>query len=169
DGGVVTDFPLGDFVDGTWTFTVTSERPAVVAVRTSTVTLAGSAQSSVDSGTPAVVTATDFAWFVGAPELKKEALVSVAAGPSPILHLVNTGPTDASVAIDATGGAGTTVTVKAGGASAIPVTGGISYTLKGFDSLRVSVSYQGNGRLAGFVVSPPVGLSHPVTVFNQFG
>ncbi len=169
ESGIVTDVPLGDFLKGTWTFTVTSETPAVVAARTTTVTLATDPTSSVDSGTDPVVTSTDFAWFVGAPELDGTALVSVAKGPSPMLHLANTGTADAVVTIDASAGAGTTVTVPSGHAVALPVVGDLTYTLGGFTSLHASVSYRADGRLAGFVVSPPEGVSRPVTVYHQFG
>ena len=169
DAGVVTDIPLGSFPAGTWTLTVTSEKPAVVAARTSTVTIAGSPQASIDAGTDPDVTATDFAWFVSAPELDGTALVSVAEGPNPVLHLANTGASDAQVTIDASRGADTTVTVPAGRTVALPVVGALSYTLGGFASLRASVSYQGDGRLAGYVVSPPERLSQPVTVYYQFG
>lgn len=169
DAGVVTDIPLGSFHAGTWTLTVTSEKPAVVAARTSTVTIAGSPQASIDAGTDPDVTATDFAWFVSAPELDGTALVSVAEGPNPVLHLANTGASDAQVTIDASRGADTTVTVPAGRTVALPVVGTLSYTLGGFASLRASVSYQGDGRLAGYVVSPSERLSQPVTVYYQFG
>lgn len=172
DGGVVTDFPLTDFTDGSWTFTITSDRPAVVGARTSTVTLAGNppaASSAAGSGARAVVTATDFAWFSGAPELHGTALVSIAAGPSPLLHLVNTGTAKATVTIDPIepAGKGTTVVIPVGGVAAVPLPGGTSYTLSGFAAIRASVSYQGDGKLAAFVPSPPDRLSQPVTVFNQ--
>lgn len=168
DQGVVTDLPLGDFAAGNYTITVTSDVEAVVAVRTSTVAIVGGtdAAGGAASGTPEV-SSTDFAWFVGSPELQGPALVSVAPGPSPLLHLVNTGATDAVVTIGASAGAGNTVTVPAGGAVAVPVTDGLSYTLDGFDTLRAAVSYQGDGRLAGFVIRPQEQVSQPVTVYRH--
>lgn len=165
DTGRVADVPLGGFAGGTYTIIVSSESPAVAAVRTSTVTLAAGAAPEAEP----TVTATDVAWFVGAPELRDRALVSVAPGPSPVLHLVNTGAVEAVVTLEPAAGAGNTVTVAAGGAVAVPVIEGQSYTLAGFDSLRVSVSYQGDGRLAGFVVRPQERLAQPVTVYHQFG
>lgn len=169
EGGIVTDIPLGDFADGAVTLTVKSDKPAVVAARTSTVTLAGDPATAVDSQAEPVVTATDLAWFVAAPELASTALVSVAEGPNPTLHLVNTSTTDAVVTIAASQGADTTVTVPAGGAIAIPVVGALSYALGDFETIRASVSYAGDGQLAGFVVSPPDRTSQPVTVFHHFG
>ncbi|MCC6269960.1 MAG: hypothetical protein IT190_01640 [Microbacteriaceae bacterium] len=170
-GGIVTDFPLGEFTDGTWTLTVTSDLPVVAAVRTSTVTLDGAPPAGAEPSLPAPedVVATDFAWFVGASALASQSLVSVAAGPSPKLHLVNTATSDAVVTIDGNVGAGTTVIVSAGGAIAVPVAADVSYRVGGFDSVQISVSYQGEGALAGFVVSPPDRGSQPIKVFNQYG
>lgn len=170
-GGVVTDFPLSDFADGTWTLTVSSDRPALAAARTSTVTLANPVVAGADAPLPtsADVLGTDFAWFVGAPTLAAHTLVSVAPGPSPILHLVNTGGSDAVVTIDAVVGADTTVTILAGKALAVPVAANASYRVDGTSTVRISVSYQGVGALAGFTVSPPDRSSQSVTVFNQYG
>jgi hypothetical protein len=173
DGGAVTDIPLGDFADGSWTITVASETPAVVAARTTTVTLADAtgAEAGTATGTDdlPVVAATDFAWFTAAPALRGLSLVSVAPGPAPVLHLVNTGAEDAVVSVDETSGASTTVTVTAGTALAVPVSGGTSFALGGFEAIRAAVSYRGDGELAGFVVSPPQRISQPVTVFSQYG
>ena len=170
-GGIVTDLPLSEFADGTWTLTVSSDRAAIATARTSTVTLTGAAATGADGPLPttADVLATDFAWFVGAPTLVAQTLVSVAPGPSPIMHLVNTGSSDAVVTIDAIVGAGTTVTVLAGKALAVPVAAGASYRLGGTSTVRISVSYQDVGALAGFTVSPPDRSSQSVTVFNQYG
>lgn len=168
-GGVVSDIPLGDFGDGTWTLTVTSSKPVVVAARTSTVTLAGSTSAAPSATATPTVVATDLGWFVAAPELTATALVSVASGPAPELHLVNGGLTSATVTIGATQGAGTTVTIPASGAFALPVSGAISYTLEGFDTLYASVSYLGDGQLAGFVVGAPSSLAKPITVYQRFG
>lgn len=173
-GGVVTDVPLGEFADGTWTMSVSSDQPLVAAVRTSTVTLESAAvpptpDAQVVAPTPESIVATDFAWFVGAPALTTDSLVSVAAGPSPILHLANGGSSDARVTVEATKGAGTTVTVPAGESLAVPVAGDASYRVSGFETMRISVSYQDEGALASFVVSPPDRGSQAVTVFSQGG
>lgn len=170
-GDTVTDFPLDEFTDGTWTLTVSSDRAAIAAARTSTVTLKEPAVAGVDAPLPTTddVLATDFAWFVSAPALVAQTLVSVAPGPSAIMHFVNTGSTDAVVTIDALEGAGTTVTVPAGLALAVPVAANASYRVGGTNTVRISVSYQDAGVLAGFTVSPPDRSSQSVTVFNQYG
>ncbi|GAA3735696.1 hypothetical protein GCM10022239_09650 [Leifsonia bigeumensis] len=164
DPGVVADLPFDDFASGEYTITVSSEVGVVAAARTSIVSIAGDAAAGT-----ARVRSTDFAWFVGAPELRDRALVSIAPGPSPLLHLANTGTKDAVVTIEATAGASDTVTVPAGGAVSMPATAGRSYLLAEFDSLRVAVTYRGDGRLAGFVVRPQERVSQPVTVYRQYG
>ncbi len=169
--GSVTDIPLGEFTDGNWTITVSSDRPIVAAVRTSTVTLDGAPAAGADRIEPELddVLATDFAWFAGAPTLATPSIVSVAKGPSPLLHLVNTATSEASVTIESTAGVGTTVTIPAGSALAVPVAGDTSYLIGGFDTVRMSVSYFGEGAIAGFAVSPPDRGSQPITVFSEFG
>lgn len=167
EGGIVTDFPLGEFANGTWTLTVASARPAVAAARTSTVNLQG-VDTAVNPVSSANIVAADVAWFVGAPLLEKRALVSVAIGPSPTLHLVNLASGPVTVSIDAVDGAGKTVTVAAHEVLAVPVAGGVSYLLGGFESLRASVTYLGSGAIAGFVVSPPDRATEPVTVFSEY-
>jgi hypothetical protein len=163
-GGVVADFPLGDFPDGSYTLSVATDRPAVVAARAATVTLKGGIPT--DPARSPVLGATDFAWFVSAPTLHHEALLSVAPGPSPILHLVNPGDAPAAVTLSAAGAADRTVTVPAGGVAAVPVIGGARYTLSGFDTLRASLSYRGAGALASFVLTPPESASQPMRVFR---
>lgn len=163
-GGIVTDFPLGDFPDGGYTLSVATDRPAVVAARASTVTLKGGVPT--DPAKAPVLGSTDFAWFVSAPALRDEALVSVAPGPSPILHLVNPDGAPAVVTMSVAGGADLTVTVPAGGVAAVPVRGGADYTLSGFDTLRASLSYRGAGALASFVLTPPESASQPMRVFR---
>ena len=163
-GGVVADFPLGDFPDGSYTLSVATDRPAVVAARAATVTLKGGIPT--DPARSPVLGATDFAWFVSAPQLHGEALLSVAPGPSPILHLVNPNDAPVTVTMSAAGGVDRTVTVPAGGVAAVPVSGGASYTLSGFDTLRASLSYRGAGALASFVLTPPESASQPMRVFR---
>jgi hypothetical protein len=177
EGGIVTDLPLGDFVEGTWTITVSSDSPVLAAARTTTVTLGGdaagtsggSAQGGDAAETLPTVAATDLGWYASAPALHGTSLLSVAPGPSPTLHLVNTATADAVVSVDDLAGASTTVTIPASTAVAVPVVAGSSYLLGGFDALRASVSYQGDGQLAGFTVSPPQRVSQPVTVYTQYG
>lgn len=169
EAGKVTDLPLATFAPGSYTFKVKTDLPAVAAVRTSTVTLEDSAaDGSAADGTddqPPVAAALDFAWFAAAPELTEDTLISVAPGPGAMLHLANTGSDSAVVTIDAREGAGNTLTIPAGAAIAVPVTDGMSYALAGYSKLRASVSYQGNGALAGFVIQSQSRQSNFVSVY----
>ncbi|MEO7349633.1 MAG: hypothetical protein ABIW32_07235, partial [Terrimesophilobacter sp.] len=61
------------------------------------------------------------------------------------------------------------VTVPSGKALAVPIAAGASYRVGGTSGVRISLSYQDAGALAGFTVSPPDRGSQPVTVFNQYG
>ena len=45
------------------------------------------------------------------------------------------------------------MSVPAGASVTVPAASG-AYLLSGFDSLRIAVSYQGDGQLGGFTVSP---------------
>jgi hypothetical protein len=45
------------------------------------------------------------------------------------------------------------------------VTGGTNYFLTGFDALALSVSFVGDGTLAGFSVSPSAPASRPIVIY----
>jgi len=157
DPGKVTELPFGDFGAGSYTVTIRSDVPLVASARTSRY------------GGDAVPQDTDFTWFATAQAVRKNALVAVAAGPSPMLHLANTGTADASVSIERRGGSATAlppVTIPAGGAVSVPVQAGGSYELGGFGSLAVSVSYDGGGALAAYTVSPTGPAAQPIDVYR---
>jgi hypothetical protein len=153
----VTELSLGSFDEGSYTVTIRSDVPIVAAARTSRF---GDAAGSSD---------TDFAWFAAAQIVKKEALVAVADGPSPMLHLANLGTADASVSLEKRGGSAATgapVTIPAGGAVAVPVQGRSAYALDGFGSLAMSVSYGADGALASYTVSPTGPAAQPIDVYR---
>jgi hypothetical protein len=155
--GKVTELPLGGFTEGSYTISIRSDVPLLAAARTSLY------DAAVATGN------TDFAWFAAAPAVKKEALVAVAEGPSPMLHLANPGVADVVVKLSQKGGsaaAGSSVTVPAGGALAVPVQARTTYELGGFASLMVSVSYSGEGALAAFTVSPTGPAAQAIKVYR---
>lgn len=165
--GVVTDLPFDQLLDGSYTITIDSDVPVVAAARSSTVSSGSRVQlDSVEGPNATASGAIDFAWFATAPELATTALVSVAPGPGATLHLVNTTFTPARVTVEASTGASPVEEVPAGGAVAVPVTAGGSYTLTGFETLHVSVSYTGDGELAGFAVTGPLPLAAAVRVYH---
>ncbi|RII97395.1 hypothetical protein DZF97_17140, partial [Clavibacter nebraskensis] len=77
DAGRTIDVPVADLPDGRYSVTVQSSVPVTAAVRS----VSGAAESG----------ATDFAWLPSAEALTRDALVSVPAGPAPLLHLRNAG------------------------------------------------------------------------------
>jgi hypothetical protein len=140
--GVVNDVPLEDLAEGTYTVVVTSSVPAVVGARVS------SALGAVN----------DFAWIASAPRLGGSALVTVADGPSPVLHLYNPGAAAVTIAIG-----DQQVTVGPAASSAIAVGPG-SYQLNGFEALAASVTFARDGQVAGYPVLAPGAVSTPVIV-----
>ena len=152
-GGVVTDVPI-EAGDGSFTIALSADVPFVAAARASAIGSAG---------------AIDLTWFAAARVLHNSAEVAVAAGPSPVLHLANPTQQTQTVTIasaDAAKSSSATaaVSVPAGATVTVPVASG-AYLLSGFDSLRVAVSYQGDGKLSGFTVSPGAPSAPPIRVF----
>jgi hypothetical protein len=148
--GTVQEIPLDRVVDGTFTITVTSTRPVVVAARTSTTSAAGS----------------DFAWFNAAGPLAESTMVAAPQGPGATLHLANQGTTDASVTVEGSAGSPQQVSIPAGQAAGVPLSGG-SYTVSGHEGLFASVGYAGDGALSSFTIAPPGALAAPITVFPR--
>jgi hypothetical protein len=148
--GVVTDLPLDSYPDGNYSVTIATDKPIVAGARISTVGATGT---------------SDFAWSASATAVSRRALVAVAPGPAPTLHIANPTRKDAVVRIAHRGDATVTVTVPAGRTVAQGVTGGGDYTLTGFDSLALAVTYLGDSQLAAFTVSPPAPASRPIVVY----
>lgn len=153
--GEATDVPLDGFEaplqDGNYTVRVTTSVPAVAAVRTT------SAATVAEAG---ALAPSDFAWFASVPTLSGQAQVSVADGPSPVLHLHN--PTDAAVQVSV---GDETVDVAAGASVTVAVSPGATLQLSGFESLAASLTVGAPGLLAGYPVSPPGAVSTPVVVY----
>ncbi len=148
--GKVTEVPLDNLADGSYTVTITSNHPVVGGVRASTAGATGQ---------------TDFAWLAAAPALDATARFAVPTGPAPALHLANPGAAARTVTLAPAGGTARTVTVPAHGGVAVPVAAGSSDTLTGARGLFAAISYAGDGQLAGFTLSPPLPASTPVRVY----
>jgi hypothetical protein len=148
----VNEVPLGAFPDGTYTITVDSDAPVVAGARASTTGTTG---------------AIDFAWFSSAALSAKKALVAVASGPSPTMHLSNPADEAVSVTVKAPGVPTQTVSIPAGRTVAVPVVGSTNYTVTSSVGLRIAVSYFGDGELASFGVTPSGPNSQPITVFPE--
>ncbi len=103
--------------------------------------------------------ANDFAWIASAPVLTERALVTVADGPSPVVHLHNLGAEAVTVALG-----DQQIAIAPGASSAVAVAAG-TYELTGFAELAVSVTFTGGGQVAGYPALPPGSVSTPVTVY----
>lgn len=151
--GTVSDVPLPGLVDGTYTVELEADQPFVAGVRTSTVAEAG--------------TTSDLAWFSGARTLRDETLLSIAPGPSPVLHLTNSSDDDVRVEVEVAGVdvEGRAVEVPQGETVAVAVTADSDVRLTGTRGVRATVTYAGPAQLASFTVTPPGVASSDVTVY----
>jgi hypothetical protein len=148
--GLVTDVPLDTLADGSYTVTVTSDIPLVAGSRVSTVGSTGQ---------------SDFAWLAAAETLDRKALVEVAPGPSPQLHLANSGRTSATVKIATKGQPDATVTIPAGQTVTYPVVASSAYTVSGFSTLSLAVSYTGDAQVSAYTVSSSAPASLPIRIY----
>ena len=156
EAGRVTDLPIEELADGTYTLVLESEQPVLASLRVATVATTPDLAGAL---------ATDFAWFAATTQLTADALVSIAAGPSPMLHIANPGTTAIDVTLEPLGGVSTIVSVPAGSATATAVTPGTTYRLGGVTSAWASVSLVGDGQLAAYGVQPPAVTSSAITVY----
>ncbi|MHC5795272.1 DUF5719 family protein [Lacisediminihabitans sp. FW035] len=148
--GIVTEVPLDSYPDGSYTVTIATDKPIVAGARTSTVGTTGQ---------------SDFAWSTSTTSVSRRALVTIAPGPTPLLHIANPTTKDATVTLAQAGEADIPLSVPAGRTVSQPVTGGSSYTLTGYAEIAVSVSYLGDGQLAGFSLSPSAPASRPIVIY----
>jgi hypothetical protein len=150
DAGRVVDVPIADLDNGSYTVRVQSASPVLASARVSS----------------ALASATDFAWLSAASELDVTAHLTVAFGPSPVLHLNNPATTPATVTLTDNAGLTSTVTVPAGASSVVPVNPGASYGLSGFTTLYAAVTLADDWQLARYAVHPLGVGSAPITVFR---
>jgi hypothetical protein len=147
----VQEIPLDKLVDGSFTLTVDSDQPVVVAARTSV----------------SDAKAADFAWFAAPRALRGDTLVPVAKGAGAVIHLANTSSKDASVTVGKGSAAGKSVSVPANTAVGVPIDEAGAYTVTGAQGMFASVSYAGKGLSSSFPIEPPGALASPITVFPR--
>lgn len=151
DAGRVSDVPIGELATGNYTVRVESKVPVLSSVRV----------------TSAAGESTDFAWFVPSPMLTERAQVTVADGPSPMVHLENPTSTDAEVVVTPLDGSSpTSVVVPAGASALVDVDARRGYDLSGFDELYAAVSLAGDGMVARYGIDPPGAGSSPLLVYR---
>ncbi|MGM7666298.1 DUF5719 family protein [Microbacterium sp. A93] len=110
---------------------------------------------------------TDFAWMTSAPQIDRELLAAVPAGPNPRLHLVNSGQSQATVTLAPTNGAaGEEVTVPANGSVVVDVSADTTYalTMNGAD-LHAAVVLSDVNQLAGWPLWPAASARSAITVY----
>ena len=149
--GTVTDVPLGEFADGSYSIILKSDQPVIGGARVSTVGSVGQ---------------SDFAWLAGAHPLTGSSVVVVAPGPGATAHFAN--PSKAAVVVTMTpsGGAPSQVTVPASGAASVAVVPGTTYRFDSKGEFEASIGYLGDGQLAAFTISPPAVASQPIRVYR---
>jgi hypothetical protein len=158
EAGKVTDLPIDELVDGGYTVVVTTSVPVVSGVRVST------------AGSAAVAQKTDFAWLGASPPLRSEALVPIASGMIPIVHIQNPGKAAVTVKFHPLGATGTdsdlSLSVPAGSAASIPVSPGAVYRISGFSTVYAAVSGTTDGGVAGYAVYPSAPGSAPLRMYG---
>jgi hypothetical protein len=148
--GEVSEVPISGLADGVYTVTVVSSAPVVSGVRSSVLTTEG---------------ASDLAWVPSAPRLAESTLVSVAAGPAPVVRLAN----DSGSPISATvvdGDAEVDVEVPSRGSVGVPVAPRSDLLIEADGSLRAAVTYFGASGVSAFAVTPPGPASTPLLVYR---
>jgi len=108
---------------------------------------------------------SDFAWMTAAPELEGTVVLSVPRGPSPRLHLVNSGTTDVTVSLaPEAGGSAREIVVPAGSDELVAVRPNSSYELTTSGVVHAAISMSGDGQLAGWPIWPGTGEPQPIVV-----
>lgn len=148
EAGVVLDLPFTDLADGEYGVVIESTVPIVVAARSST---AGESTADVE-------------WFTPSPQLDAggEVLVAVAPlsdGQTALLHFLAP-EGSAEVTVD-----GLPVSVPAGSVVAVPSAANAGVRITTTAPLNVSITYRGDGLLAGSRVLRPPSAASALTVF----
>lgn len=148
-GGVVSELPLKDLPDGTYSVTLDSTEPIVASART----------SALSSG------AVDFAWNQAAAPLDDDVLVPIAPGPAPRIHLANSGDDEATVTLRTASGNEVKIVVPAGGTKGLEAQPNTVYTATMTEAVSISVGYSSDGQLSAYTVAAPSELASPIIVY----
>ncbi|WP_129590457.1 DUF5719 family protein [Cryobacterium aureum] len=149
--GIATEIPLAPLAVGSFSVQLRSDEPIVAAARTATDSTGGK----------------DFGWFSASSPLEGSFVVAVAEGPSPTLHLVNSGAADAALTLTPSAGTPADLTVDAGGSATVPLLNGERYVVSGGSELWALVNYSGDGMLSSFALNPPGPLASSIRVYTH--
>ncbi|MDH6181672.1 hypothetical protein M2152_001854 [Microbacteriaceae bacterium SG_E_30_P1] len=151
DAGRVMDVPIPELADGRYTVRVDSDIPLLAAGRVSA----------------AAGERTDFAWLAPAPPLTDAAQITIAPGPSPLLHVANPTEEPATVTLTPTEGDVITVEIPAGASSRVQVSAGETYVADGAADLAMAVSVLSaqTGAIAHYTIAPPGVGSSPILIY----
>jgi hypothetical protein len=152
--GTVTDLPLDELSDGSYTLVITTTVPMVASVRVSTV------------GSAAVQSVSDFAWMTAAPLLTSDTLVSIPTGMTSALHLDNPSAKPVVVTLHALSGTDLSATIPAHSATSVSVASGTTYRMTGFGALYASVSGVTDGGITGYTVIPSARNQSPLRIYG---
>jgi hypothetical protein len=146
--GVVFDLPFTDLLDGEYSVLLDSTEPIVVSARSSIAGQRG----------------LDLEWFTAAAALEpgSDVLAAIAPtrdGATARLHFFAP-EAEATVTLD-----GRVVVVAAGRTVVLTSASNVAVRLTTSALLHASVSYRGDGQLAGLRIQPPPSATAPVTVF----
>jgi Family of unknown function (DUF5719) len=147
-GGLTGETALSSLPAGSYTVRVHADQP-----------VAASARSDVAGGG-----AQDFAWYAAAASLTGTVGVAIAAGPSPQLHVADTGDTAQTLTVTGSDGTTKTVRVPAGGSAVLAVKASATYTVSGGTGVALAVSYLSGSTAAGYTIDAPVALGGAVAV-----
>lgn len=148
--GMPSDVSLSGLAPGTYTVEVEADAAVVAAVRQQD----GSGRES------------DYAWVTPAPEVDREVLLAVPAGPTPRLHVANTSDQAATVSITPVdGGEAEEAVVPPGESVLLDVTAQTTYRLQTTGVIHAAVTMTAPGALAVLPVEPGAGAEQAITVY----
>ncbi len=147
--GRVVDVPIEELEDGSYTVRIESDLPVVAAARVSS----------------ALASVSDFAWLTAVPELTDDALVTVAPGPNPVMHLANSSADAVDIVLEASVGADIAVSIAAGATATVAVEPGTTYLLREVERLFVAVTLEGDGLIARYAAQPSGSGSSAVVIY----
>ena len=92
-------------------------------------------------------------------------LVPIAPGPSPRIHIANTGDDEADVTLRTASGNEVKIAVPAGGTKGLDAQPNTVYTATMSSAVSISVGYSGDGQLSGYTVAAPSESAAPIVVY----